>query len=575
VDQSVSSNTLSIYAQMALVYYRVYNTVYSVTAKQIADQIVELKELNNYASDNTDKTAIAFLFFGFQGKPENWANNFTIDMLRLDNSTLKLHYVGSEKKEDKTYVLVQAVISKDGKAIVSKTISFLIQHFEAQETITNNNSSDLVSKVYNQLQRLFVSGDYLTFDVKNENSGQINSKSVEDADNTNQIDEDDKIKQLYIHASSNIVTLGREQNRHQLSIDASGNWKCKVIMDDAGILPPPKWILVGTKDDLINISCQENNYKELRRARIKVQLVDNPEIVIYIKVQQMGTNEEVCIQYPNGTKNVIINQNEEATFGYAGMYADNFSYETKEDGSFYVSFDVYNKAAILGYAQVYDENGDRVKEQQTIIEMYTPNISSFTEWLESGERLIKDAINIYNGDFYKMNSKKTAVYLKIPKGGYLSITNDISKSNVCALIDCIELITRSLSISFSPNDYTPSYEKIFADKFDTHIISQIKRAGNGDISIEDVQEILAFVSSTVKKEQIISYLGESAGSLLGDSIETSLKKLMGGNRNPGVVLYDYCMQLGNFYNIKATIIDMIRTYSSNEMIIIKSNIPDA
>jgi hypothetical protein len=161
IDSSISSNALSIYTQMFLVYYRTYNTVF----KGLAEQYSEVQDLSKAVSDNPDKTAIAFVLFGFQGTPEHWSSNFTEKMLHLNNSTLSLAYLGQEKKDNKTFVKAAASIKQNGSIIIDDTITIVIQHFGNAQTISSDGSGNWLSNFIDGIGDYLTSGDYLGLDL--------------------------------------------------------------------------------------------------------------------------------------------------------------------------------------------------------------------------------------------------------------------------------------------------------------------------------------------------------------------------------------------------------------------------
>jgi hypothetical protein len=161
LDKAASSHSIGIAAQAALVYYRIYNATFA----KLASEYSVLRAFNKAVSDNPDKTFIAFVLFGLQGNVQNRSNNFTPNFLKLDGSALALNYKGSEVKGDKTFISVDAVISKNGSVLIGDTVTLVLQHFgDAPSTITaegGNWFSDIVDGVSGFL----ASGDYLGLDL--------------------------------------------------------------------------------------------------------------------------------------------------------------------------------------------------------------------------------------------------------------------------------------------------------------------------------------------------------------------------------------------------------------------------
>ena len=126
-------------------------------------------------------------------------------------------------------------------------------------------------------------------------------------------------------------------------------------------------------------------------------------------------------------------------YNYNGMFIDGFSYS---ESSKTVDFDVYNTKLINGIVEVHDKNGKIV--DAVIIDKMNNNNTSINE------ALIDNTVCVYNdavnGNFltYKQEtgySKNSHISIKnMPDGGYLKITNDITKSDLLFILNSVDIM---------------------------------------------------------------------------------------------------------------------------------------
>ena len=137
-----------------------------------------------------------------------------------------------------------------------------------------------------------------------------------------------------------------------------------------------------------------------------------------------------------------------------GLYIDSYEYTINDDQSATVSFDVYNTNYIYGVVEVFAENGNM--KHATLIEKMTSSNTSIKEALwDNVGYLVRD---IFDGDLlsYRQESgysKKTSVSVKIPKNGYIKITNDPEKSLLVGFVNSVDCLVSMASLSGDIKDF--------------------------------------------------------------------------------------------------------------------------
>ncbi len=124
-----------------------------------------------------------------------------------------------------------------------------------------------------------------------------------------------------------------------------------------------------------------------------------------------------------------------------GLSVNNFDY--KEDGEYYnVTFDVYNSMCGFGAVDIFDEKGKWVG-----CEKIEPNkqIESMWDWLEESYYLVTDIATgkflDYTSEFF---SKKTEIDIKVPIGGYFTISNNFEASRGTSIYLFCEIFTKAV-----------------------------------------------------------------------------------------------------------------------------------
>jgi len=125
-------------------------------------------------------------------------------------------------------------------------------------------------------------------------------------------------------------------------------------------------------------------------------------------------------------------------YNIGGLCVDHFTYmKNSNDGSYTVSMNVYNTKNVYGAVTAYTENG-KISDYD-VIEKFDSYMQSLTDFLEQCWYLpgqigsLFDKYSYTNGNI----SEKTEVSVKVPKDGYIKITNNSAESTVAYLYDVI------------------------------------------------------------------------------------------------------------------------------------------
>lgn len=145
--------------------------------------------------------------------------------------------------------------------------------------------------------------------------------------------------------------------------------------------------------------------------------------------------------YPNVTGDKKTKTN---FYNLNGMYVKDYAAtENKDDGSWDISFKVYNHRYMYGAVDIYDEKGNW--KDSEMIEKYTEIGGIY----ETGEAAVWLVIDGYNGNALSYTahtwSKCTPIAINVPKGGYFTISNNYLLSPGAYLFNTMDLLVWSAS----------------------------------------------------------------------------------------------------------------------------------
>lgn len=133
--------------------------------------------------------------------------------------------------------------------------------------------------------------------------------------------------------------------------------------------------------------------------------------------------------------------NQEYNAYTSGMYIADFSQTENEDGSYNVTFDVYNTYSLMGVVNVYDEFG-KILEVEPIDKLTTMPTSIFETVLNSGNLLFE--LNPFDFELFTFKqdsyAKKTHIKVTVPAGGKIEITNNPFTDDYCSALNMIGLV---------------------------------------------------------------------------------------------------------------------------------------
>ena len=162
----------------------------------------------------------------------------------------------------------------------------------------------------------------------------------------------------------------------------------------------------------------------------------------YIKKVPVTVYEDNYLSYTlNSVPLQYVEKYPTNVYNFNGLYMDNYSYVVNEDKTASVSFDIYNTNYTYGVVEIYDAEG-KIKHAVLIGKMRNNNTSIKNVMLENVGCLARD---IKDGDLlsYRQESgfsKCTPVTVKIPKDGYIKISNDPKNSAIVNIINSADIL---------------------------------------------------------------------------------------------------------------------------------------
>jgi hypothetical protein len=205
---------------------------------------------------------MAFILLGLQGDVNNWDSNMTANILDLKGSTLALNYKGSEVRGNKTYISVEAVISRGSTTLARNNIVLVLQHFGEART----NDSNWFSAIFAGFRDMFTSGDYLGLDFSGVTVGSWKPLTL--------------FSREYIDVPQKNFEVSSKNQTKNININASGEWSCSTNVD---------WIQLSSDGKSLNITVSENIIKKDREAVITLSLSSNPSVNKKLQITQLNT----------------------------------------------------------------------------------------------------------------------------------------------------------------------------------------------------------------------------------------------------------------------------------------------
>ena len=216
------------------------------------------------------------------------------------------------------------------------------------------------------------------------------------------------------------------------------------------------------------------------------------------------------------------------------MFIDSFKHKKNNNGSYTVTFDVYNMGHSYGAVDVYDKNGNVVDSQ--IIELFDSDYPTdlFNHFEYAGKLVGNFALDIITGDLLysvnniksDLNSKQTSVSVTVPENGYYVITKNVTASNSCLLYNAFTL---ALDLAFESVglivDATDVAEELAQGVLSKNVDKYLKKICETFI---EKGALLSAKNASVMAENLIidvEYLFEAMGTTFVDAVIEAVPKV--------------------------------------------------
>ncbi len=245
--------------------------------------------------------------------------------------------------------------------------------------------------------------------------------------------------------------------------------------------------------------------------------------------------------YPNnGFENHIATN----IYDINGMYVNNYNAIENTDGSYTVTFDVYNSKYYYGAIDIYDENGmwlgfEEIKKHSDIDSVWDTGVQTFyliSESLSSIATLGKESnlLTYQQASF----STKTKISISVPKNGYFTISNNIAESPGTYVVNSLEILfdaaftvleaaTTGINKVSAFDDILKETKKTFAQRLidarNEGLKNEVKRKAQ-KVMLNSMQSKIKNITKTCAKEGIIDQISvmSTASSELAGLLESSL-----------------------------------------------------
>ncbi len=157
----------------------------------------------------------------------------------------------------------------------------------------------------------------------------------------------------------------------------------------------------------------------------------------YINLVFTATPEENVYRFNNVPEKQYAKDTTTNFYSVGGLFVDHFTYMQNPDGSYTVSMNIYNSKNVYGAVTAYSEDG--IIQDYAVIEKFDSYMQSLRDFLEQCWYLpgqigsLSDPYSYTNGNL----SEKTEITVKVPKNGYIQISNNSAESMVAYLYNVI------------------------------------------------------------------------------------------------------------------------------------------
>ena len=245
---------------------------------------------------------------------------------------------------------------------------------------------------------------------------------------------------------------------------------------------------------------------------------------ISIEVGSVDPYSYTVTSVPSYLPNQIFDDKIQTNFyNVNGLYVNGYTF-SKKQGSYQVSFNVYNRTHMYGSVDVYDKDGRWIQSKR--IDRYK-EISSLSDTGGALWDLIIDTANHRNLAYTaKTYTAESNIQISVPEGGYFVISNNMAESPGTFLYNSVHFMALG----------TKQVLKLASNEFDIQKLSDnlvgkaIKTPSFLDVFHDSFNSIAKDTTFNLLQDSLISSYGNVAGSItrtteeILDSVEISWKQ---------------------------------------------------
>lgn len=245
---------------------------------------------------------------------------------------------------------------------------------------------------------------------------------------------------------------------------------------------------------------------------------------ISIEVGSVDPYSYTVTSVPSYLPNQIFDDQIQTNFyNVNGLYVNGYTF-SKKQGSYQVSFNVYNRTHMYGSVDVYDKDGRWIQSKR--IDRYK-EISSLSDTGRALWDLIIDTANHRNLAYTaKTYTAESNIQISVPEGGYFVISNNMAESPGTFLYNSVRFMALG----------TKQVLKLASNEFDIQKLSDdlvgkaIKTPSFLDVFHDSFNSIAKDTTFNLLQDGLISSYGNVAGSItrtaeeILDSVEISWKQ---------------------------------------------------
>ena len=245
---------------------------------------------------------------------------------------------------------------------------------------------------------------------------------------------------------------------------------------------------------------------------------------ISIEVGSVDPYSYTVTSVPSYLPNQIFDDQIQTNFyNVNGLYVNGYTF-SKKQGSYQVSFNVYNRTHMYGSVDVYDKDGRWIQSKR--IDRYK-EISSLSDTGGALWDLIIDTANHRNLAYTaKTYTAESNIQISVPEGGYFVISINMAESPGTFLYNSVRFMALG----------TKQVLKLASNEFDIQKLSDdlvgkaIKKPSFLDVFHDSFHDIAKDTTLNLLEDGLISSYGNVAGSItrtteeILDSVEISWKQ---------------------------------------------------